>query len=115
MRPIITTAFMAALCFATGPALSPAVANERISAIASAPANVETIANETTLPQSNSRSGSEGAQGSLSHELSRSSGVIHPPPSGDHSVVQPPMQDESRMPVIPPPGTPGGNPLVHPK
>jgi hypothetical protein len=115
---------MAALWFNTGLALSPAIANDRPvrfdPARKSGPdnqshANFRMSANETTVPQSDSHAGSEGAQGSLSHELSRSSGVIHPPPSGDHGVVQPPMQDQSRMPVIPPPGTPGGNPLVRPK
>lgn len=41
---------------------------------------------------------------SLSRELSRTGGVIHPPPIGRAST-----------PVIPPPGTPGGNPDVKPK
>jgi hypothetical protein len=124
MRPTITTRFMTALCFGAGLALSPAIANDRMASLTPAcerapndqsQANLRMSANETNVPQSEARSGSQADQGSLSHEFSRSSGVIHPPPSGDHSVVQPPMQGESRMPVIPPPGTPGGNPQVHPK
>jgi hypothetical protein len=51
----------------------------------------------------------------LSHQLSRSGGVIHPPPTADRGVIAPPNQGTSRTPVIPPPGTPGGNPLVQPK
>jgi hypothetical protein len=54
-------------------------------------------------------------EGSLSNELSRSHGVIQPPPTGDQGVVPPPSPGTSRMPVIPPPGTPGGNPEVQPK
>jgi hypothetical protein len=42
--------------------------------------------------------------GSLSHRLSRSGGVLHPPPFSGSST-----------PVIPPPGTPGGNPHLQPK
>lgn len=53
--------------------------------------------------------------GSLSRELNRSGGIIHPPPSGDRAVIAPPNQRTSRMPVIKPPGTPGGNPQLQPK
>jgi hypothetical protein len=42
--------------------------------------------------------------GSLSRRLSRSGGVLHPPPFSGSST-----------PVIPPPGTPGGNPNIRPK
>ena len=46
----------------------------------------------------------------------QSDGVIHPPVTGDQGVVQPPETSQSMpMPVIPPPGTPGGNPNVNPK
>jgi hypothetical protein len=71
--------------------------------------------NGDTIPQQQPPSGSNPAHGSLSHQLSRSGGVIHPPPTGDGGVVAPPNQGTSRTPVIPPPGTPGGNPLVQPK
>ena len=70
---------------------------------------------ESTAPRQEPQSGTGAARGSFSHELSRSGGVIRPPPSGDHSVVAPPNQGASRTPVIPPPGTPGRNPLVEPK
>jgi hypothetical protein len=46
----------------------------------------------------------------------QSDGVIHPPVIGDQGVVQPPETSQSMpMPVIPPPGSPGGNPNVKPK
>ncbi len=61
------------------------------------------------------QSGSSPAPGSLSHELNRSGGIIRPPPTHDPGVVSPPNQGISRTPVIPPPGSPGGNPNVQPK
>jgi hypothetical protein len=59
---------------------------------------------------------SDGA-GSLSEQLERSEGVITPPASGtDPGIVQPmPDTGESNMPVIPPPGTPGGDPNIRPQ
>jgi hypothetical protein len=66
---------------------------------------------EGQVPQS----GSSGAPGSLSHELNRSGGIIRPPAIHDPEVVSPPNQGVSRTPVIPPPGSPGGNPNVQPK
>lgn len=50
----------------------------------------------------------------LSEKLARSNGVICPPQRVDPQMEQtaPPG---GRMPVLPPPGTPGGNPQVQPK
>jgi hypothetical protein len=64
--------------------------------------------------------GSAGAETSapgksLSHELSRSRGVIKPPPTPDQNVLTPPNENAVKTPVIAPPGTPGGNPTVIPK
>lgn len=64
-------------------------------------------------PQTQPNSGV--APGSLSRELNRSGGVIRPPPTHDRGVVSPPNQGVSRTPVIPPPGSPGGNPEIQPK
>jgi len=47
--------------------------------------------------------------------LSQSPGVIRPPAVGDGGVMTPPNTDKTPMPVIPPPGTPGGNPNVRPQ
>jgi hypothetical protein len=55
------------------------------------------------------------ASGSTSSELSRSGGVIKPPADVDPQMKQTPPPSGDRMPVIPPPGTPGGNPSVKPK
>jgi hypothetical protein len=46
----------------------------------------------------------------------RSHGVIRPPVTGDRGVVKPPDATQSMpMPVIPPPGSPGGSQSVRPK
>jgi hypothetical protein len=56
-------------------------------------------------------------EGSLSEKLERSEGVITPPASdADPGIVQPtPDTGETKMPAIPPPGTPGGDPNVRPQ
>jgi hypothetical protein len=58
---------------------------------------------------------SAAPSGSLSDELSRSGGVMQPPSTGDQGVVAPPKAGPQSTPVIPPPGTPGGNQEVQPK
>jgi hypothetical protein len=50
----------------------------------------------------------------LSDKLERGEGVICPPPGVDPDIATPPP-DVGRTPVIPPPGSPGGNPAVRPK
>ena len=55
------------------------------------------------------------AIGSSSSDLSRSGGVIRPPADVDPQMKQMPPSSGYRMPVIPPPGTPGGNPSAKPK
>ena len=53
--------------------------------------------------------------GTLSSDLNRSGGVIKPPAGIDPEIKQTPPPTGATMPVIPPPGTPGGNPAVKPK
>lgn len=56
------------------------------------------------------------APDSLSHRLSRSNGVIKPPPNVDPGMSAPvPTPHPHTTPVIPPPGTRGGKPDVQPK
>jgi hypothetical protein len=50
----------------------------------------------------------------LSDKLSQSNGVICPPPSVDPGIKAP-APDTGKMPVIPPPGSPGGDQSVQPK
>ncbi len=53
-------------------------------------------------------------KGSLSDKLNSSNGVIHPDPSVDPGI-QKPTPPAGAMPVVPPPGSPGGDPTVQPK
>ena len=50
----------------------------------------------------------------LSEKLARTDGVICPPPGLDPDI-RAPAPNSSNMPVIPPPGSPGGDPSVRPK
>jgi hypothetical protein len=61
--------------------------------------------------------GTPGAAGSLAEELERSEGVIAPPDPGvDPGLVKPaPDTGAATTPVIPPPGSPGGDPNVRPQ
>jgi hypothetical protein len=52
---------------------------------------------------------------SLSDQLSRSHGVLHPPSGTDPEIRKPTPSTGSQMPVIPPPGTPGGRQDTQPK
>ena len=51
----------------------------------------------------------------LSSRLAQSDGVICPPPAVDSEIRLPTPETGSNMPVIPPPGSPGGDPSVRPK
>jgi hypothetical protein len=54
-------------------------------------------------------------QGTLSDQLSEQKGTLRPP-AVDPGINAPlPRQAQGSMPVIPPPGTPGGNQAVVPK
>jgi hypothetical protein len=49
-----------------------------------------------------------------SAQAPQSPAVIVPPATGDHSVITPPATGDVKTPVIPPPGTRGGNGDVQP-
>ena len=50
----------------------------------------------------------------LGDQLARSNGVLCPP-SGIDPAMRAPTPNTGRTPVIPPPGSPGGNPNLQPK
>jgi hypothetical protein len=56
----------------------------------------------------------QDGKGNLSDKLARSGGVICPPEHVDSEIKQP-TPPGGNMPVIPPPGSPGGDPTVQPK
>jgi hypothetical protein len=57
-----------------------------------------------------------GSTQSLSDKLQQSDGVIRPPETGAPDITVPaPVPDPGTTPVIPPPGSPGGNQQLDPK
>ena len=50
----------------------------------------------------------------LGDKLARSDGVLCPPPGVDPEMHAPAL-DTGKTPVIPPPGSPGGDPTIRPK
>jgi hypothetical protein len=50
----------------------------------------------------------------LGDKLAKSDGVLCPPPGVDPEI-RAPTPDAGNTPVIPPPGSPGGNPKLRPK
>jgi hypothetical protein len=68
-----------------------------------------------TVPQ-DATPGQSSGNSPLSEQLSRSGGVIKPPTNVDRQIQAPtPNPGPKSMPVVPPPGSPGGNPDVKPK
>jgi hypothetical protein len=55
----------------------------------------------------------QGGDQNLSQTLGQSNGVICPPQVDP--AIKKPTPNAGKMPVIPPPGSPGGNPNVQPK
>jgi hypothetical protein len=51
----------------------------------------------------------------LGDKLARSDGVLCPPPGIDPEIRAPTPENGSNTPVIPPPGSPGGDPNLRPK
>ena len=51
----------------------------------------------------------------LSDRLDRSGGVIHPPGNVDSGIQVTPPATGDKMPIVPAPGSPGGDPTVKPK
>ena len=66
----------------------------------------DTVENEGRAPSTDD---------SLSERLARTDGVLCPPPGHDPDIRAPAPNTNSDMPVIPPPGSPGGDPAVRPK
>ena len=67
---------------------------------------------DTTAPRPPATSGQQASE-NLSDKLARTDGVICPENVDPH--IKAPTPDVGKMPVIPPPGTPGGDPTVQPK
>jgi hypothetical protein len=106
-------ALLPALSFAQSPQVSP---------LPKAPPEI--MLNEARDPKAcsqqgltvgrNKRQSAETTGMSLSEQLARSDGVICPPPGVDPGI-RAPTPEGGRMPVIPPPGSPSGDPNIRPK
>ena len=77
------------------------------TAVAQAPPN------QAPKPDPKSCANSGGSSGDLSNKLSQSNGVICPPDVDQG--MKAPTPNTGKMPVIPPPGSPGGDQSVQPK
>jgi hypothetical protein len=117
MRIIMVIPLISALYLCAG--VTPALAQSQGNPLHAAGAGFSLTENSQThrTESGSEHPGEPRAQSgsSLNRELNQSDGVIHPPPSADRNIVTPPNRATSSTPVIPPPGTPGGNPLVQPK
>jgi hypothetical protein len=71
---------------------------------------------KSELPRPNTEPGTTTGQASepLADKLAKSNGVLCPP-SGVDPEIRAPTPDAGKTPVIPPPGSPGGNPNLQPK
>ncbi len=70
---------------------------------------------QTQAPDSKNCADASKSNQDLSNKLSQSNGVICPPSNVDPAMKAPTPDNGGKMPVIPPPGSPGGNPNVQPK
>ena len=71
---------------------------------------------EKIEPRDPSATGGVGSAPTLSDKLEATDGVIRPPANIDPDIKVPaPVPNPGTTPVIPPPGSPGGNPAVEPK
>jgi hypothetical protein len=86
-------------------------------ALPAAAAEKEALPPQTPSHQTVPEAAAPGSGGGapLSDKLDRQGGVIRPPAGIDPEITRPPPSGGSGMPVIPPPGTPGGEPGVKPK
>ena len=93
------------------PAPAPPIApkTEQLDPKACAPSDTQ-----TTVGQGNDLQMQQKSGANLSDKLARSDGVICPPGRVD-SEIHAPTPPGGTMPVIPPPGSPGGDPSLKPK
>jgi hypothetical protein len=103
-----TTIVLAALVAATSPTLAqnPPGASPANPTVPVAPPATPAAPAEKIVPPDG---------GTPSNRLSRQGGVINPPNIDPGMTVNPPKSGSTTTPVIPPPGSPGGNPSVVPK
>ena len=99
--------YLVALLLSTTPALAqtPQSASPANPTVPIAPPNATSPPPEKMAP----------SDGSLSNHLSQQQGTITPPNVDPGMRVGPPQTSSATMPVIPPPGSPGGSDRIIPK
>jgi hypothetical protein len=109
MSPMVSIAPLAGLllCAASTAAIAQGAPPAAVDPRACAPG--ERLEQGERGPQAPSIAGKN-----LSDKLARTEGVLCPPPNIDPEI-QAPTPDVGKTPVIPPPGSPGGDPNVRPK
>jgi hypothetical protein len=120
MRTKYVALFSYALMAASGPATAqapPAPATPPAATAPPAPARANDCSPMQPVPPRGTIA-PEGTTGQraepLGDKLAKSDGVLCPP-SGVDPEIRAPTPDAGNMPVIPPPGSPGGDPNIRPK
>jgi hypothetical protein len=108
IRISLAAAFAAGLASAAGAQAPSAPVNP----VQQQPRDPNMPAPQNTVPE---KIDSTGSTGTLSDRLERTDGVIKPPDVGSDMTVRPPVPNPGTTPVIPPPGSPGGNPRLDPR
>ncbi len=104
---MMRTLLLTALILAAAPAVAqnPQPASPTNPTVPVAPPNAASPPPEKIAPR----------DPTLSDRLSRQGGTVRPPNVDPGMRVTPPRNNAATMPVIPPPGSPGGNRSVVPK
>ena len=111
-----TLSLIAFLLLATSAlAQNPQAANPTSPTVPMAPPSASSPPPEKIAPPSGNSTNSHSATGDTSSRLSRQGGTITPPNVDPGMTVTPPRTGAATTPVIPPPGSPGGNSSVIPK
>ncbi|WP_428484504.1 hypothetical protein [Rhodopila sp.] len=116
-RVVFFTASTLLLIAVPALAQNPQTAAPENPTVPMAPQNAPSPPPERVAPPvGNQGAGKPGSgSGSLSSQLSRQKGTVRPPNVDPGMTVSPSPRQQGTMPVIPPPGSPGGNPSVVPK
>lgn len=102
-----------AVCAAQAPPVTPSPVAPKTEQLD--PKACAATGTRSTVGQSGDIEVTKPAGRTLSDQLARSDGVICPPGQVDPEILQQAPPVGSGMPVIPPPGSPGGDPSVTPK
>ena len=119
LRLLTIVAVAVALAFAVGATASTAQDKTPDVPVEASPPKLDpkACADRDRLTQGDTHESQGRAPSSelASDKLARTDGVICPPPGLDPDIRVPAPDTGSKTPVIPPPGSPGGDPNVRPK